>query len=185
MSKYKLSKEIVALSEANTWYEAKLEWLLDNVYEAEEPETCLCGHFPIIEICVLRNKENHNSAVVGNCCVKKFIGLPSNKIFQAYKRVRKDDTKSVNAEALEHAYGKHWISDWEIGFYFDIMRKRNLSVNQARKKKEINTKLAKMMKKAYDRTPAFEHGAMWEIEHIRPLPLRTQQAVSCPVSGAV
>lgn len=36
-----------------------------------------------------------------------------------------------------------------------------------------------------DRTPELEHGAMWENQHIRLLPLRTQQAVSCPVIGAV
>lgn len=35
-----------------------------------------------------------------------------------------------------------------------------------------------------DRTPAFEHAVMWEIEHIRPPSLRTRQAVSCPVIGA-
>jgi len=38
---------------------------------------------------------------------------------------------------------------------------------------------------ASDRTPALEHGAMWEIQHIRLLPLRTLQAVSCPVNGVV
>ncbi len=32
-----------------------------------------------------------------------------------------------------------------------------------------------------DRTPAFEHVMMWEIKHIRPLPLRTQRAVFCRV----
>jgi hypothetical protein len=36
-----------------------------------------------------------------------------------------------------------------------------------------------------DRTPELEHGAMWEIEHIRLLPLRTQQAVFCRANGAV
>ena len=35
-----------------------------------------------------------------------------------------------------------------------------------------------------DRTPGFEPRVMWEIQHIRPLPLRTLQAVSCPVNGA-
>lgn len=36
-----------------------------------------------------------------------------------------------------------------------------------------------------DRTPVFEPRVMWEIEHIRLLPLRTQQVVSCPVNGVV
>jgi hypothetical protein len=91
MGEYKLTQEIVARSVATTWDEAKLEWKLEEVYEADEPETCLCGHAPIVERCILRNQSNLNTALVGNCCVKKFIGLPSDKIFQAFKRVRKDE----------------------------------------------------------------------------------------------
>jgi len=31
-----------------------------------------------------------------------------------------------------------------------------------------------------DRTPGFEHGAMWEIEHIRQPPWRTERARDSP-----
>ena len=106
MSGYKLTEEILKRSQAKVWDIAKLEWKLNEIYEAEEPETCLCGHFPIIEICILQNKLNTQFATVGNCCVKKFIGLPSDLIFQAVKRVRKDNQKSLNAEAIQHAYEK-------------------------------------------------------------------------------
>lgn len=147
MSKYQLTKEIVARSESKIWDAAKLEWALEEVYESEVPETCLCGHFPIIEICLLRNKRNRNTATVGNCCVKKFIGLPSDKIFQAVKRVRKDAEKSLNAEAIQHAFDRGWISEWEKDFYFDIMRKRNLSLKQAAKKEQINEKFLHNMQR--------------------------------------
>ena len=43
---------------------------------------CLCSHFPIKEICVIRNRVNGVRAEVGNVCVKKFLGLPSGKIFE-------------------------------------------------------------------------------------------------------
>lgn len=69
------------MSQSDIWDAARLEWNLHEVYEANEPETCLCGHYPIIEICVLKNIINSNFTNVGNCCVKKFIGLPSDKIF--------------------------------------------------------------------------------------------------------
>jgi hypothetical protein len=147
MSEYQLTKEIVARSDAKAWDAAKLEWALEEVYETEEPDTCLCGHFPIIEICVLRNKVNRNTAIVGNCCVKKFIGLPSDKIFQAVKRVRKDTEKSLNAEAVQHAVDRGWITEWEKDFYFDIMRKRNLSPKQAAKKAQINEKFMHNMQR--------------------------------------
>jgi hypothetical protein len=138
MPQFLLTTEIISRSVAKTWDEAKLEWALLEVYEAEKPETCLCGHFPIIELCVLSNRRNRLQATVGNCCVKKFIGLPSDRIFLAVKRIRKDPSKSLNAEAIQHAFERRWIGEWEKNFYFDIMRKRNLSAKQAAKKNEIN-----------------------------------------------
>lgn len=140
-NQYQLAQEITALSETNSWVKAKLEWSLESVFSQEEPDTCLCGHFPIKEICLLRNRFNGNSAIVGNVCVKKFLGLPSDKIFQAVRRVRKDDTKSFNLEAIEFAYRKEWVNDWEAEFYLDIMRKRNLSPRQLEVKRQINEKL--------------------------------------------
>lgn len=141
MSEYKLTEGIVNLSQSDIWDVAKFEWELDHIYEAEEPDTCLCGHYPIIEICILRNKVNRNSATVGNCCVKKFIGLPSDKIFQALKRVRKDDEKALNSEAIHHAYTKGWINEWEHTFYMDTWRKRNLSMKQMAARKKVNAKV--------------------------------------------
>jgi hypothetical protein len=147
MPEYQLTTEILNRSLARTWDEAKLEWVLLEVYEAEKPETCLCGHFPIIELCVLSNRKNRNQATVGNCCVKKFIGLPSDKIFQAVKRIRKDQAKSLNGEAIQHAFDRRWINEWEKNFYFDIMRKRNLSPKQAGIKNDINLRVLARMKR--------------------------------------
>jgi len=74
-------------------------------------------------------------------CVKKFMGLPSDPIFAAVKRVRKDGSKSLNAEAIDHAFGRGWINDWERGFSFATMRKRRLSEKQLNKRREINRKV--------------------------------------------
>lgn len=147
MSEYKLTQEIIQLSQSKVWDFAKLEWVLDEIYEADEPETCLCGHFPIIEICNLRNKINGRLATVGNCCVKKFIGLPSDLIFQAVRRVRKDKQKSLNAEAIQHAFQKKWINEWEYKFSIDTMRKRNLTEKQMQTRMNINEKMLLNMKR--------------------------------------
>lgn len=140
MSEYQLTNEILARSNAVTWDAAKLEWALHEVFESEERATCLCGHFPIIENCVLRNTVNGRYATVGNCCVKKFIGLPSDLIFQAIKRVRADPSKSLNEQTIAYALERNWINDWEQTFYLRLMRKRNLTEKQAAKKKQINEK---------------------------------------------
>ena len=50
-----LKAAILALSRATDWEVAKKEWRLVEISEADEPETCLCGHFPIIELCTISN----------------------------------------------------------------------------------------------------------------------------------
>lgn len=141
MAEFKLIKEIISLSVSDTWEIAKSEWELNDIYFADEPETCLCGHFPIIELCELKNTKNNELAVVGNCCVKKFIGLPSDKIFQAVKRVRKDGGKGLNGETIELAHSKKWINNWEYTFYVDTFKKRKLSEKQLIIRRQINEKV--------------------------------------------
>lgn len=145
---YKLSGEIIALSVADTWDRARLEWKLEDIYQEEEPDTCLCGHFPINELCYLRNTKNGNRALVGNVCVKKFLGLPSDKIFEAIHRITTDLTKALNPDAIEHAFQKHWISEWERTFYLDTWRKRSLSPKQSIKRGQINRRVMQNVKNA-------------------------------------
>lgn len=140
-NKYKLIEEITSLSQSKIWLLVKLEWELDYIYFESEPETCLCGHFPIIEVCVLRNRHNRNTAIVGNICVKKFIGLPSDNIFQAIKRITKDEEKSLNLETIKYAHNKNWISDKDFNFYSDIYRKRYLTSKQLNWKVKINQRV--------------------------------------------
>jgi hypothetical protein len=137
-NEYKLSQEIVYRSVSQNWTEAKTEWRLINVYEEDEFQTCLCGHYPIREICVIKNKHNGTEVEIGNCCVKKFMGLRSDIIFSAIKRIRKDIYKSLNADTLSFAFQKRWISEWENNFYCDIMKKRCLTEKQQHIKIQIN-----------------------------------------------
>jgi len=140
LSEYKLASEIIKLSTARNWPAAKLEWKLEEVYESDELDACLCGH-PIREICVIRNRVNGSTAVVGNSCVKKFLDLASDPIFRAVKRVRTDNTKSVNVETLVHALERNWINQWEFDFYKDIMYKRILTEKRQAIKLQINQKI--------------------------------------------
>lgn len=141
MSEYQLTTEILKLSQSQKWDEAKLEWKLLNIYKEDEPFTCLCGHNPIIEICILKNIKNGNEAVVGNVCVKKFLGLPSDKIFNAITKISEDIHNALNPEAIVHAFEQGWIDDWKKNFYLDTWRKRKLTQPQMAKRIEINKKV--------------------------------------------
>ena len=144
---FTLAHEIIQRSFSDTWAEAKTEWKLDNISFANEPQRCLCSHFPIMELCEITNVLNGARVTVGNCCVKKFLGLGSDKIFQSIKRVRENPDSSLNAEAVDYAIGKGLMTEWEKEFYLDTIRKRKLSPKQWEKRRQINVKLVQKIMK--------------------------------------
>jgi hypothetical protein len=136
-----LKAEILALSRATDWEVAKNEWSLVGISEADEPETCLCGHYPIIELCSVHNRITNADVDVGNVCVNRFLGFRSNIIFQSLKRIRKDITKSIGAEATVFFHGRQIINAWEYNFQQSTMRKRNLTRDQLATRQKINEKV--------------------------------------------
>jgi hypothetical protein len=142
-----LKSEILALSRARDWEVAKKEWKLVAVSEADEPETCLCGHYPIIELCTITNSLTGNSVDVGNVCVKRFLGLRSDLIFQSIKRIRKDLDKSLGTDATAFFHERGVINNWEYQFQQNTMRKRVLSEAQARTRRSINSKVLNAIKR--------------------------------------
>ena len=140
---FRLTQEILERSSADNWDEAKLEWELSHVFFADSssPGTCLCGHFPIIEHCVIRNRVNGNLTVVGNHCVVKFLGLPSGKLFEGLGKIAKDNRKAMNVETLEYAHEQGWINDWQRDFYLSTLRIKRLSPRQLAKRIEVNDRV--------------------------------------------
>lgn len=164
MSSFRLFTEIISRSTAKDWDAAKLEWRLSSVQyaDAEADEHCLCGHRPIVELCDLRNTVNGNEATVGNCCVRKFLGLPSGLIFRAIRRVQADSTKSLNAETIKHAYLEGWLSPTEVRFYHDVMCKRRLTPRQFDWKVDITAKVMKGFRMAYKK-PLYKYAESYSV----------------------
>ncbi|MBN9567767.1 MAG: hypothetical protein J0H79_09185 [Alphaproteobacteria bacterium] len=136
-----LKAAILTLSRATDWEVAKKEWRLVEISEADEPETCLCGHFPIIELCTISNATTAKSVDVGNVCVKRFLGFRSDLIFQSLKRVRADLDKAIGPDATAFFHERGVINDWEYQFQQSTMRKRNLSARQLASRRVINQKV--------------------------------------------
>lgn len=115
--KWHLVQGILRQSEAVTWPEARLEWSHAYSWDSEEPMTCLCGKYPIKEICVLYNRVNAHSVEVGNVCVKKFWG-PSEAICESFRQIRTGRGQSLIREAIEYCYERGWISAQLRDYYF-------------------------------------------------------------------
>jgi hypothetical protein len=142
-----LKAHVLPLSNATTWGVAVKEWGLTGIHEADEPETCPCGHFPIVEICSIRNRVTGHSTEVGNICVKRFLGLRSDLIFTAIKRIRKDGDKSLNADAVAFFYERQVLNEWEYNFCQSTMRLRRLTSAQLGKRRDINQKVLATIKR--------------------------------------
>ncbi|MFQ6774939.1 hypothetical protein V6Z69_07005 [Cereibacter sphaeroides] len=136
-----LKAAILALSQAADLEVAKKEWRLVDISEADEPETCLCGHFPIIELCTIANAATAKSVDVGNVCVKRFLGFRSDLIFQSLKRVRADLDKAISKDATAFFHERGVINDWEYQFQQSTMRKRILSQRQLEIRRALNQKV--------------------------------------------
>lgn len=142
-----LKVAILALSWATDWEVAKKEWRLVEISEADEPETCLCGHFPIIELCTISNATTGKSVHVGNVCVKRFLGFRSDLIFKSLKRVRADLDRAIGPHATAFFHELRVINDWEYQFQQSTMRKRNLSERQSATRRSINRKIIAAVKR--------------------------------------
>lgn len=136
-----LKERILALSVATDWEVARKEWSLVGIHEADEPDTCICGHFPIVEICEIHNRRTNRRTEVGNHCVKRFLGLRSDLVFAAIKKIRKDISKSLNADAIAFFHDRRVINNWEYDFSQNTMSKRSLSAAQLQTRAKINQKV--------------------------------------------
>ena len=148
MSQHRLITALLALSQSDVWREAQLEWEFATIYQGQGDDSCLCGHTPIIELCKLRNKLNANTAIVGNCCVKRFLNMQIDQIFDAVKRIERDPRRSVNLRTLNQAISEAWITEWEYDFYKQIQKKQfgKLSPKRAAKKIEVNHKILRRIR---------------------------------------
>lgn len=148
MSQHKLITALLALSQSEVWRRAQREWEFVTIYKGNGEDSCLCGHTPIIELCEIRNKLNDSTAIVGNCCVKRFLNIQTDLIFDAVKRIERDPTRSVNLHTLNQAISEAWITEWEYDFYKQIQKKqfRKLSPKRAAKKIEVNHKILRRIR---------------------------------------
>lgn len=132
MSQEILMREIIARSRATDWESARREWTLEGVQlliNGEASGICLCGHQPIRELCEIANQITGVTAVVGNCCVKRLLGLPSQIIFDSIRRVEKDETQSFNLRTLTFLRHRGVISSSDFWESVDTCRWRTISEN--------------------------------------------------------
>ena len=140
-----LQRENLARSHAQTWAAAKLEWHFYNAYFDGTGGRCLCRH-KIFERCDLRNDVTSEFAIVGNCCVKKFLGhlsdeVATDAVFASLKRVAKDSNKALHVDLVQLARERNVITDFAVKWYADFARERKLTHQQLLYREQLNNKI--------------------------------------------
>lgn len=141
--RWQLPQNLEELSEGPSYPGILSEWKLDYIEHLapdEDSETCLCTHFPIREVCHILNKQNAQTARVGNCCVKRFekedagaINFEgTHKVFDSLKKLQKDENTRANKELLGYAYSKEVLTQQEYNRYLQIWRNRLFSADEKR-----------------------------------------------------
>lgn len=124
---YKLVERLLKKSVASKWAWAKEEWFVDDVQmldDGDDYETCTCGHYPIKEVIVIKNRFTGVYMAVGNCCINRVLTNEFNKLFAAVRKGK------VNMILIHFAYKKGIIFDKEYIFMMQVWRNRVLSVKQ-------------------------------------------------------
>lgn len=139
-NEWNLIKQVVKDGKSTDWSEAKKEWEVDAVYEIKNPdeyETCTCGHYPIKEVIVIKNKHNGRELIVGNCCINKFFAFNSDysRFFHALQKGK------INSDIIEQGFEDKVINEWEHSFMKDVWRKRKRTEKQRNKYSEIKQRL--------------------------------------------
>lgn len=154
---WKLPNELIKLSVAGIWGRAIQEWDLVSVElldPDEENEHCLCGH-PIREICTVRNRLNHNTAMIGNSCIMKF-GDESTEEFQSVgnickglKKIKRSYTKAPNQALIEHCFKQKIITERDKKFCEDTLDRKRLTEGQEGYRYNLNRQMISGLKKAH------------------------------------
>jgi hypothetical protein len=111
-----LREEILVRSVSKVWELAVGEWELIEITQ-RSPGICLCTHQPIVNHCILRNNLNERIAVVGNVCVKRFMGINADKLFRSLRRTAANTRIPFCLELWCMAQRNYWISGTAANFY--------------------------------------------------------------------
>ncbi len=143
-NKFQLITGIISKSNSITWEEAVLEWETIDIYSLndwEESLSSLCWHYPIRNICLLKNSKNTNLVIVWNICVKKFISDAPDKIFTWINTIRKDNWKWPSRELVEWMYLNKAINKYEYDFCIGKFWAKKFYGKQLEFRKTTNDKM--------------------------------------------
>ena len=136
----RLKEYILKNSIADNFYIASREWYVVKIFISDDPTQCPCGQV-IYEWCHIKNRETGGQTIVGNVCVKHFLGIDMSTFFTSAKRLKKNRSKGPNKTLVSYASQYGLINEWETDFLTNVMNKRVLSDRQIACRDKISKRI--------------------------------------------
>ncbi len=144
-----LEARIIARSESGIWTDTVAEWSFEfeapgvrkDLVPDQDTGTCLCTHAPIEKHCHIFNAVNERWACVGSCCIENFMGIPVEGIIRGLERMEHNPELAMTEAVIGFARKHGWLTDWELGFCQNTLKKRKLTFGQMETRKKINRRI--------------------------------------------
>lgn len=156
----RLIEKIIELSEAKIWDDAVEEWdIVGSTYlnNGEESDTCHCGHYPIRQIFHIENTTNHNTADIGNVCIKLFQGFKGRtQIFKGIKEIEKNNEIKAPQALIKFAYQQSILDENEKAFYLSQRKKQGRLIRVGDKERMIRLNNIILLALSYSNKKVFQ-----------------------------
>lgn len=151
-----LADTLLALSDADDWSDAASEWRTDRAYTVppDHPmRRCACGHSPIRNVFVLKNRVTGERAEVGCVCVRKFLpGAAPVDPFAVLERVRQNCQAAIRPEEVDTLVQLGWVLPKDAGFVRNTGKRQfgRLSPGQQQWRLDVNRRLQALAEQTPD-----------------------------------
>lgn len=126
----RLKAHILPLSKSSNFDDAKREWTLVAIEKSEQTDNCPCGQ-KIREHCYIRNTETNAHTYVGNVCIRRFMGINVQTLFDGLERIRGPEAARANHDLIEYAKERGYLYDErEYQFLLSIRKKQTRTLTE-------------------------------------------------------
>ncbi|MEZ8274183.1 hypothetical protein AB6C54_23550 [Vibrio splendidus] len=141
-SSYTLFKQIIDLSRARNWDEAKKEWRFKDFSQGIADVTCLCGKCSISKVFTLHNRYTESKIGLGSSCIRKFIPFTDKTLRNNAIEVLQDNTKQFHLNIMNQCVAQGIIDQIELFHYLPVRKRKSIEPRKLEHRIAVNKRVA-------------------------------------------
>ncbi|WP_031411011.1 hypothetical protein [Vibrio parahaemolyticus] len=140
-SSNKLFEKVIALSRANNWHDAKMEWVFRGFAQGVADETCLCGKCSISKVFTLCNLYTESKIELGSSCINKFIPFSDSMLRKNAIEVLQDNAKQFHLKTMNQCVAQGIIEQNEFLYYLPVGKRKSIEPCKLEHRFAVNKKV--------------------------------------------